>query len=1580
MKTKMSLKRKVAFIMAAIMMVSTLGFFALGDPQYSGIGESSEWAFTGGGTAHTRFALRNQRNGHLVGTFCMAINIFGIGQNFDRVTQGDMETYVELSPLAIAEIRYAVALIRTLYIGNHISRELAEERLPAHTLTRPLGPELAQALLWTRMAMETPRFWWPENHQVPGGWYNGRYQPFSPEEINFFFGRNMINGQTLAQRLNPNDTADIVVTPAFSGTMTPNAQGLIGPFTLTWSPGSAQSLIDLNHNPTFSIEQGNWARMVVYNNGLYESRQRVGIGEEFYIEPRVFGTRDINIMSNSSIIRSMNEFFFLHSGQPQYGLEFDIWEASMRFHREEPNDMFQKQVQEYGVHDNEWYDHIYLDPGDRGLFRIVFNNIHDDIPVRLQFSEHPPVECNGGSGPYDEDTRIQMDPIPIFNAQQLQDMRLRANRDHELRNNICLCSHDNWFPINHFTATLYGNNFTISNLTSTRIGSNGLFLGLNGTHIYDLRLRDFNIHANIHDRAAGALAAYAHGFTVINNVHAYNINISASNNAGGLIGIASANSASYVKIENSSVQGINIEPHPDTPLNSNTALLLGGLIGALNGNIINSHVRDVNITVPNVSSTQNSGDHNFGGVGGLVGRHFIDGKIENASVTNITIHSAIPKQGYGGVVGHSRGGSYNNITVKNVIINIVNPQTPRHQSSTSIHIGGLIGTTGYAAAHLNTPTFISNVAINGFTAATIGAFRYPIEAGGFVSSRSTVNIDIQSSYIEDLDFNFVFNTSTTNTHIGGIIGATNHDASIENVFASGRIFTQNTYINPPMNTIYLGGIAGVTSTTTSISNVISNVEIEATVNIGNIIIGGLIGQRNAFSTLPLNIVNSFAAGAILSATTSSEAWVGQIVGRPVTSINLNVYAMAYENMLINVNNEGNTPSPIHGNPISRIELYNQATYITRGFDFNTIWHPPNNDLPRLRATGAPAFTFPTIPAFGPCSSGNGNGNGNGDDIITLWVRDFFDGTRLTNDDFLVRVGTTNTFITLREWAEQQDAANNPNVIFDENGDIIIVTVPPVGMFTFYYRTGNLPEGHFVNTVYIGPPRDSASITVRERHRARDFYLRVRKYSHSFMDAIEDGWIFRLQRDGVHVAYISNTDRIRLTTPGVYTLREVQAPEGHILDTSIVWTFTFTGNDIILGDLPTLADGVTVPGGWLLTPEGANVNERELVISVINRPYFDPCPDTELWFIKADDENRPLAGARFALYRYDEQDGWVRRGGPNAFTVSEANGHVRFTNLQWDSQYRLVEILAPDGFVTPTGFWLIDINRSGVMVITPHGDVPAFIFSPTLAPQGAATRGAHGQWHPPLVPNARTENVNFEFVKTNSSNALLSGAVFALYENVAGTWTRRGSTVTSTASGTVLFTGLTRGTTYRLVEVTAPTNHWRPTGHWYVIVDNDGNITVTPHGDAPEFDWRMMSTADTEETFVLPNYRLFNWTFVKTNYHDQPLAGAVFQLYELIDDVWVARGGTITSDASGIVTLTGLREGARYRLREVSAPAGFATPDGHWYIDVNAPPLMAQASSSPPTMTHPHSMCPPPAHPACHPNPHAYPTPPKPLFQ
>ncbi|MCL2361091.1 MAG: SpaA isopeptide-forming pilin-related protein, partial [Defluviitaleaceae bacterium] len=91
---------------------------------------------------------------------------------------------------------------------------------------------------------------------------------------------------------------------------------------------------------------------------------------------------------------------------------------------------------------------------------------------------------------------------------------------------------------------------------------------------------------------------------------------------------------------------------------------------------------------------------------------------------------------------------------------------------------------------------------------------------------------------------------------------------------------------------------------------------------------------------------------------------------------------------------------------------------------------------------------------------------------------------------------------------------------------------------------------------------------------------------------------------------------------------------------------------------------------------------------------------------------PLPGAIFQLYRRaDAVSPWVSVGLP---VTSAANGVVAF-NLTPAGQYRIVEVLAPSGYDTPFGYWILDVTVvSGALTVTgvtSHGGNPPFVRHP-----------------------------------------------------------------------------------------------------------------------------------------------------------------------------------------------------------------------------------------------------------------------------
>ena len=96
------------------------------------------------------------------------------------------------------------------------------------------------------------------------------------------------------------------------------------------------------------------------------------------------------------------------------------------------------------------------------------------------------------------------------------------------------------------------------------------------------------------------------------------------------------------------------------------------------------------------------------------------------------------------------------------------------------------------------------------------------------------------------------------------------------------------------------------------------------------------------------------------------------------------------------------------------------------------------------------------------------------------------------------------------------------------------------------------------------------------------------------------------------------------------------------------------------------------------------------------------------FIKVEEDLRtPLLGASFNLYRQNDQGNWLQTDS----AVSELTGLVTLEGLTPGATYRLTEINAPAGFITPPQghhYWLVTVSTSGeISVPVRHGHAPDF---------------------------------------------------------------------------------------------------------------------------------------------------------------------------------------------------------------------------------------------------------------------------------
>ena len=349
-------------------------------------------------------------------------------------------------------------------------------------------------------------------------------------------------------------------------------------------------------------------------------------------------------------------------------------------------------------------------------------------------------------------------------------------------------------------------------------------------------------------------------------------------------------------------------------------------------------------------------------------------------------------------------------------------------------------------------------------------------------------------------------------------------------------------------------------------------------------------------------------------------------------------------------------------------------------------------------------------------------------------------------------------------------------------------------------------------------------------------------------------------------------------------KDVQGPNGeNITDTSFNFTVKLNGGTPYpITDNGTVTYDNLAPGNYSITEDnpanyviysilpdsdggtaGAQVSVaagQTVDVFVVNRQKLG-----SITIHKVDNKGADLSGAVFRLY--SDSAGTTRVGTYEA--TSNASGIATFTGLPFATYY-VKEYSAPAGYALDTNVRMAVVNTT-----TPN---------PTIA-----------------ANFVNTEAGSITIHKVDNKGADLSGAVFRLYSDSAGT-TRVGTyEATSNASGIATFTGLPFAT-YYVKEYSAPAGYALDTNVRMAVVN-----TTTPNPTIAA-------------NFV--NTEAGSITIHKVDNKGADLSGAVFRLYS--DSAGTTRVGTYqaTSNASGIATFTGLPF-ATYYVKEYSAPAGYA---------------------------------------------------------
>lgn len=436
-------------------------------------------------------------------------------------------------------------------------------------------------------------------------------------------------------------------------------------------------------------------------------------------------------------------------------------------------------------------------------------------------------------------------------------------------------------------------------------------------------------------------------------------------------------------------------------------------------------------------------------------------------------------------------------------------------------------------------------------------------------------------------------------------------------------------------------------------------------------------------------------------------------------------------------------------------------------------------------------------------------------------------------------------------------------------------------------------------------------------------------------------------------------------------------------------------------------GYDTPGGsWVLEVDNSNesnpftytkegTDHPDMILQSGN--YLAPNKKTKIAFtlqkvdIDTVGSGTPayLADAEFTLYRLNQNsNGDDERELIDDTLISLADGTFAI-ELQ-SGRYILEETKAPSGYVTPTGYWVIEIDATKPSVTDGSVKITAYSadgrvqkepangadpMTPVLQDTGIPPRPIYvsgGEDERFLLPNEK--GVGFDFLKVDESTiedaspVFLANAEFKLYILLSGSGNTEEilyKTVTSDENGDIDF-GILPDGTYRLEETDAPTDYVKPSGSWNIQVTKPANPSSVPYegititnivgNDNVEPPTFIQKAAGSEQvmTYFLTNEREgtdFSFTKVNDKVRDDSgalmiLKGAQFKLYmssgespgTLVTEESIAAGDWTlldeqTTGDDGVIEYEKLEDG-NYMLVETKAPLGYETPYGQWLIVIS----------------------------------------------
>ena len=382
----------------------------------------------------------------------------------------------------------------------------------------------------------------------------------------------------------------------------------------------------------------------------------------------------------------------------------------------------------------------------------------------------------------------------------------------------------------------------------------------------------------------------------------------------------------------------------------------------------------------------------------------------------------------------------------------------------------------------------------------------------------------------------------------------------------------------------------------------------------------------------------------------------------------------------------------------------------------------------------------------------------------------------------------------------------------------------------------------------------------------------------------------------------------------YLLKEVQAPAGYILDDS---PFEFTvGEDGTVEALsPQAGKGFSVSNGQTVT-----ITKTDDAVSL------------QLAKLGADSGDARLNGAEFTIegtFAKDTTSGVLEQRTFEGLSVEE----VSALHFAVGQTYTLTETRAPAGYELIEGSLTFTVADDGRVY---EGNIDASLVS----------NGEYRLLGDNLGIVAVDQPIEIALAKygsdkgTDTPDKALSGATFRIRGVFADSETGEvDEKVFSMEEGSITLRHLVAGNVYRLWEVVAPAGYKQIEGEIAFRVNTDGTIEQV---DAEETSFAngSISIAKDAVSVQAVDDPIELSLVKKDEAGDKPLAGAVFEVAP-VEGSTFADGTTEpklldATDADGKTSLEGqLIAGCRYKITEVTAPAGYTIPGKSLTVEVAA---------------------------------------------